>query len=290
MGAYLDRWLRDYTEINLAPRTTEGYEIIIRYHLKPAMGKIKLDKLTTANLQEYYAAKLKSCSAQTIKHHHTLIHKALETAIEWGIIGRNVADRAKPPWVVKEEMQTCNEIEMNAFLEIAKGSMWYAPFYTLLYTGMRRSELLALRWGDIDTVLSTIYVNRSIHRRTTGEFVYRSPKTAKSKRSIIMSPSLYSVLQDHHAAMVADGKQITDSSLVFSDKKENPLLPSSVSHAWTRISKKAGVKPIRLHDSRHTHASLLLKSGVHPKIVQERLGHSSIQITLDLYSHLSPGL
>lgn len=291
---YLSLWLQTYAEVNLAPRTIEGYESIIRYHITPALGHLRLEKLTVSHLQVYYANMLNAVSAQTVKHHHTLIHKALETAVEWNLISKNVADRAKPPRITKDEMQVWNEIEMNAFLDASKETPWYALFYTALFTGMRRSELLALRWQDIDFILSNIYVNRSMHQLTNRDIIFRNPKTAKGKRSVSMSPSLYLVLKDTYdameTAMLLKGKKITGSDPVFCNDEWKPLLPSSVSHAWTRICKQAGVKPIRLHDARHTHASLLLKQGVHPKIVQERLGHSSIQITLDTYSHVAPGL
>jgi integrase len=157
-----------------------------------------------------------------------------------------------------------------------------------------RSELLALRWCDLDLLLCQIYVSHSMHVLKGGEVVFRSPKTAKGKRLIALSPSAASVLREYEEKQKLEkamlGLSINSDDLVFCHIDGKPLLPNTVTHAWTRLVKRIGLKPIRLHDARHTHASLMLKQGAHPKIVQERLGHAGIQITLDTYSHVSPSL
>jgi len=159
---------------------------------------------------------------------------------------------------------------------------------------MRRSELLALRWQDIDSILGQIYVNRSVHVLKGSRVHFRTPKTAKGRRTIALTPSTLLMLADYRKRKEVEalllGRPIPDSDLLFGDLEGKPVLPSTLTHAWSRIVKKAGLKQIRLHDARHTHASLMLKQGIHPKIVQERLGHSSITITLDTYSHVAPGL
>ena len=159
---------------------------------------------------------------------------------------------------------------------------------------MRRSELLALRWSDVDLNLCQLYVNRTLHHLKTGEIIYRQPKTDKGRRQIALSPSTALVLQEHkdnqEQLMQAQGLTLSDDSLVFSQTDGKPLLPDSITHAWIRLARRSGLNGIRLHDARHTHASLLLKQSVYPKIVQERLGHATISTTLDLYSHISPGL
>ena len=164
---------------------------------------------------------------------------------------------------------------------------------------MRRSELLALRWSDIDLELCQIYVNRSMQYirgdDKKNRIIFREPKTAKSRRLIALSPSTVIALREHRAKDTDLRQSLgyyppSDDDLVFSHYDGSPLLPSSVTHAWIKLVRRCGLHGIRLHDARHTHASLLLKQGVHPKIVQERLGHGSIQITLDTYSHVAPGL
>jgi len=295
LAEFLERWLKDYAWPYLTPRTAEGYEHIIRRHFIPALGNMTLTRLKPEHLQRYYSEKLiGSLSAQTIRHHHTVLHKALQTAVEWGLLNRNVADAVSPPRVQRPDMQTWEEDDIARFFEAAKDTPYYALFYTALFTGMRRSELLALRWQDVDFILSQVYLSRSLHVLKGGKVIFRSPKTTKGRRTIALPPSAVLLLKEHREKQKLErtmlGIPLTDDDLVFSHFDGKPLLPNTVTHAWIKLVRHAGLKPIRLHDARHSHASLMLKQGVHPKIVQERLGHSSIQITLDTYSHVAPGL
>ncbi|MAG14933.1 MAG: site-specific integrase [Dehalococcoidales bacterium] len=295
LAEYLERWLKDYAWPNLAPRTAEGYEHIMRRHLIPALGSMTLAHVKPEHLQRYYSEKLTgNLSAQTVRHHHTALHKALQTAVEWGLLNRNVADAVSPPRVQRPEMQTWSEEDIARFIEAAKDSSYYALFYTALFTGMRRSELLALRWQDVDLMLSQVYVSRSMHVLKGGRVIFRSSKTAKGRRTVALPPSAILLLKEHHEKQNLEramlGIPLTNDDLVFSQFDGKSLLPNTVTHAWIKLVRRAGLKPIRLHDTRHSHASLMLKQGVHPKIVQERLGHASIQITLDTYSHVAPGL
>ncbi|MGA9049428.1 MAG: site-specific integrase, partial [Dehalococcoidia bacterium] len=152
----------------------------------------------------------------------------------------------------------------------------------------------ALHWGDIDFIFSQISVVRSLHHLRNGQFIFRQPKTAKGRRLIALSPAAALVLNEHqkNQELICKhlGREQADDSLVFCQDEGNPLLPDTVTRAWVRMMDKLGLKGVRLHDLRHSHASQLLKQGVHPKIVQERLGHSSIAVTLDTYSHVAPGL
>jgi integrase len=179
-------------------------------------------------------------------------------------------------------------------LEAAKKTPYYALFYVAIFTGMRRSEILALRWSDIDLLLCQVYVTRTLHHLRGGSIVFRAPKTAKGRRMISLSPSASLVLREHKEKHKLDqamlGISPKDDDLVFSDLNGKPLLPNTVTHAWIKLVRRIGLQGIRLHDARHSHASLMLKAGTHPKIVQERLGHSSVTITLDTYSHVTPGL
>jgi len=294
VAEYLERWLKDYVWPNLSPRGFERYESIARVHLIPSLGSITLTQLKTEHLQKHYTAKLNDgFSTLTVKYHHTVIHKALQTAVKWGLVSRNVADGVDIPRACHKEMQTWDEDDVTRFLEIAKDSPYYALFYTALFTGMRRSELLALRWQDVDFVFSQVYVSRSLHHLKDGSYVFTQPKSATSKRTIALPPSAILVLKEHYGKQKLErvmlGIQLKDDDLVFSHL-DKPLRPNTVSRAWTMLAARYGLKVIRLHDARHTHASLMLKQGVHPKIVSERLGHSSVAITLDIYSHVLPGL
>ncbi len=292
---YLDRWLADYARANLTPRSYDRYESITHVHLLPALGSIPLTQLRANHLQAHYAAMLKAgLSPLTVRYHHTVLHKALATAIKWGLISRNVADGVDVPRSRRPDMQTWNEAELNVFLEAAKDTQYYALFYTALFTGMRRSELLALRWQDFDFIYGQIYVNRSMHRLKDGTYVFTAPKSAKGRRTIALPPSAFLVLQDYRKQKDADALmlevEIKDGDLIFCHIDGTPWRPNTITRAWPMLAARAGVKVIRLHDARHTHASLMLKQGIHPKVVQERLGHSTISITLDTYSHVAPGL
>jgi len=302
LAEYLERWLKDYVWPNLAPRTAEGYESIIRRHLMPKLGNIHLTQLKPEHLQRYYSDRLLrgrwdgkgGLSPRSVRHHHMTLHSALQNAVKWGLIQRNPADAVDPPKAQKAEMQTWDESEIRHFLDATKESVYYPIFYLALFTGLRRSELLALRWQDVDFFYCQIYVSRSMHHLKTGEIVFRQPKSAKGNRTIALSPSTLKILRAHREKQEAEaimlGKPVTDNDLVFCHPDGNPSLPGTISHAWDRAVRRAGLRVIRLHDARHTHASYMLKQGIHPKVVQERLGHSSIQVTLDTYSHVAPGI
>jgi integrase len=292
---FLDRWLQEYARPNLSPRGFERYAGIIRRHLIPCMGNIQLSRLKPEHLQNHYTAMLDAgLSAASVAYHHRVLHIALATAVKWGLVARNVADAAEPPRSRRPEMQTWDEYELNKFLESARGSQYYALFYTALFTGMRRSELLALRWQDIDFIYGQINVSRSLHQLKDNSFVFTATKSAKSRRTIALPPSAFLVLESYRKAKEIECSMLNttlkDSGLVFCNLDGSPWRPNTVTRAWSTLAARAGVKVIRLHDARHTHASLMLKQGIHPKIVQERLGHASISMTLDTYSHVAPGL
>ncbi len=166
--------------------------------------------------------------------------------------------------------------------------------YTAIYTGLRRSELLALRWSHIDLDLATLSVVETLHQLHNREFVFRQPKSKKGRRLVALSPSLAILLKEHKQKQELDrmmlGKLLLPNDLVFSNPDGSPLQPDGITKAFTRIARSIGLYGVRFHDLRHTHATLMLCQGIHPKIVSERLGHSSIAITLDTYSHVMPGL
>lgn len=302
LADFLHRWLKDYAFTNLAPRTAEGYDTIIRCHIVPAIGSIPLTQLRPQQIQSYYSAMLSTgrcgrntpLSSTTVRQHHMVLHRALHFATKWGLLSRNPADAIEPPRSHRTDMHIMNEDNIQTFLGAAKKTPYYTLFYLALFTGMRRSELLALRWSDVDLPLGQLSVNRSLHRLRDGSPVFAMPKTAKGRRTIALPPSASLTLKQHreNQERIRDmsAAPFQDSDLVFSHIDGGPLLPDTVSQAWRRLTRRAGLNGIRLHDARHSHASLMLKQGVHPKIVQERLGHAGIQVTLDIYSHVVPGL
>ena len=302
LAEYLERWLKEYVWPNLAPRTAEGYELIVRRHLVPALGRLTLTGLRSEHIQRYQSEKLSSgradgkggLSQRTVRHHHVTLHTALGHAVKMGLLSRNVADGVSPPRFQRHRWQPLSEFGVSSVLEAARGSALYPVFYMALYTGMRRSELLALRWADVDLLLGRVHVTRSLHQLRGGEVAIRAPKSDRGRRMVSLPPSAVEVLQEHRERQVwqraETGKALRDEDLIFNDLDGRPLRPDSVTHAWVKLVRRIGLEGTRLHDARHTHASLMLKQGVHPKIVQERLGHASIQLTLDTYSHVAPGL
>ena len=300
LGEYLRSWLVDYCRPNLSPRTQELYSYICEKHLIPTLGNVSLTELKPQHLQHLYSEKLSSgLSNRTVQIIHITLHKALKNAVKSGLLVRNVAEAVDTPKIQRHEMHVMSETDLHIFLEMARNTKYYPLFYAALFTGMRRSELLALRWQDVDLLLCQLSVTRSMqylhNAEPEGRITFKEPKTPKSRRLIALSPSTVSVLNEHREVQSKLRQSLgltplSDNDLVFSHFDGKPLLPNSVTHAWIKLVRRCGLKGIRLHDARHTHASLMLKQGIHPKIVQERLGHSSIQITLDTYSHVAPGL
>ncbi len=310
LGQFLDTWLTQYACSNLAPKTAEGYEHMIHRHISLAIGKIPLSQLKPAHIQKYYSDKLASgradgtggLSARTIRHHHVTLHGALQSAVKQGLIIRNPCDAVTPPHYQRPEMKFLNEDGIHTVLEAAKTTEYYALYYLALFTGMRRSEILALRWSDIDLDLCELSVNRTLHHLRDGSIIFRQPKTVRSRRMIALTPSTALALKELKEKQLAqrllEGKNSPDDNpdktfpndrLVFCQPDGKPLLPDTITRAWIRLTRRLGMN-VRLHDCRHTHASLMLKQGVHPAIVQQRLGHASITTTIDTYSHILPGL
>ncbi|MBI2850692.1 MAG: site-specific integrase [Chloroflexi bacterium] len=295
LGDYFERWLEDYARANLSPRTAQGYAQIFHTYAIPALGHLTLTQLRPQHLQNYYSERLNDgLSAMTVMHHAMVIHKALQTAVKWGLLNHNLADAVELPRPKRTEMQIWDEHEMATFLEAAQPHPLYPLFYISLFTGMRRSEVLGLRWSDVDLMLGQVSVNRALHVLKGGQVFFSSPKTAKGRRTIALPPSATLLLKRHWEKQVSErllvGSRVASDSPVFSDINGDPLRPDTVTHAWTKLVRQTGLKYIRLHDARHTHASLLLKQGVHPKVAQERLGHATISTTLDIYSHVAPGM
>jgi len=307
VAQFLGEWLQDYVELNCSPRTKASYEMIIRRHLIPELGSIPLSQLEPRHLQASYSRQRErgrvdgkgQLSPQTVRYCHSLLAEALGYAVKMGLLSRNVAQATEAPRADHKVMPTLAPEDVPRFLEAAQETPYYTLFYLLLHTGLRRGEALALRWKNVDLGLASLGVSAYLSvveaaYKLNGTYVIKEPKTSHSRRRIALPPSLGLVLRQHKAGQEAQrallGKPLTDNDFVFAHPDGSLLDPSTVSHAFNKVMRKAGLPHIRLHDLRHTHASLLLQAGVHPKIVQERLGHSSIRVTLDTYSHVIGGL
>lgn len=300
LSEYLDYWIENHAKPNTSQRTLENYQYMIMQHIKPTLGHLKISKLQPSHLQEYYAQKLMNgkmdgggLSAQSVKHHHRLIFKALKDAVKWQLIMRNVAEAVTPPKTRKVEMETWDNAQVKFFLDISKDSSYYPIYLTAINTGMRRGEVLGLRWQDIDFDNNLFYVRQSLQEVKKVGLTFKEPKSGKS-RSISITPSLAKELkkiykqQLEYKLLLGQGYQ--DLDLVFAQKNGKPIQPTEMARNYRKMVDKSGLPYIRFHDLRHTHATLLLQQGVHPKVVSERLGHSTIGITMDTYTHVLPNL
>jgi len=297
LAEFLNKWLADYVKPQLAPRTYEGYESICRYHFIPRLGKIPLSKLRSEHLQKVYTDSIKAgLSGTTIRHHQAMIHRALQSAKKWHYISYNVADadNLELPKPNEFDIEPWDDFELKLFLEKARSEPYYSLCYTFLHTGLRRSEILALKVKDVDVLMGEISIHQAMHQLRDRSYVFRQNKSKKSRRTIALPPSCAIVLREHLERREAECTEYKigygPESLVFSQFDGRPLRPNTVTRAWQMLCQKCGVRVIRLHDARHTFASLMLKQGVDLKIVQEMLGHSRLSTTSDIYTHLLPGL
>ncbi len=265
---------------------------------------MKLAKLTGSQVNALYAKLAESgakdgthgLSAMTIHHVHSCLHKACKDAVRWGHIARNPLDAADPPRKKGDgtrEMRTWTKEQLKAFLETVKDERLYALWHTIAMTGMRRGEALGLRWSDVDLENARLSVRRALIP-TNREVVVSEPKTAKGRRVVALDPVTVEVLKAQAARQLDEQSERhegwVETGLVFTTENGAALDPESVSRYWRQAMKRAMLPPIRLHDLRHTHATLALQAGVHPKVVSERLGHATVSITLDTYSHAIPAL
>jgi len=300
VGEYLQQWLGDYAELHCSPKTKESYRQVIDSHLMPELGNIKLLELEARHLQTMFAKKRESgLSARTVRYLYSLMSQVLRYAVRQGVLNRNVAQNTEPPKMEHRELDTIRPEQINTFLDAARETPHYALFYLLLHTGLRRGEALALKWKNVDMGLASLgvqaylSVTRSLSK-VAGKTYIREPKTSSGRRRVALPPSLTLVLQQHRLKQqelfALLGKTFTDEDYVFCHHDGTPLDPSTVSHSFSHALRKAGLLPMPLHGLRHSHATLLLQAGTHPRVVMERLGHSSIRVTLDTYSHVVGGL
>jgi integrase len=276
------------------PSTWAEHRSKVEVHLVPAIGGVLLQRLNPGHLNKLYADLLeRGLSARTVLHVHATIRRALADATRWGLVPRNVALLASPPRPGRTELQVWTAADLRSFLAYVQGDRLYALWLLAASTGMRRGEVLGLQWPDVDLGRARVAVRRSLV--TVGhQVVVSEPKTAKGRRSVALDPATVAGLKTWRKHQTAErlawGPAWTDSGLVFTREDGRPLHPREVTRAFTRHVLAAELPMIRLHDLRHTHATLALAAGVHPKVVQERLGHANIAITLDTYSHAVPAL
>lgn len=299
VAAYLEKWL-ETVKLNVRGKTFERYQEIVGRHLSQALGKILLSKLTPLHVQQYYATAIQSgrldgkggLSAQTVLHHHRILRESLHQAVRWQILVRNPADAVEPPTPTRQEMRALSESETAWLLEASSGARLHLPILLAVTTGLRRGELLAHRWSDIDFENGRLAVRRSVEETREG-LRLKEPKTAKGKRLISLPPLAMDSIREHRSTQLVEKKKLgslyRDNGLVLCAPDGEIWKPESFTALYFNFTRRIGLK-LRFHDLRHTHASQLLRAGISAKVVSERLGHSSVGITLDVYSHVLPGM
>lgn len=303
VSEYLQKWLADYAQGRVAARTYDRYQEIVRLHLSPALGAMPLSKLQPLHIQAYYTRALKEgrldgreggLSPQTILHHHRLLHEALEQAVRWQLLNRNPADAVEPPRPERVEMHVLDPAGVSRLLVAAEGTRAYTAILLAVTTGLRRGELLGLRWEDVDLQRGVVSVQQTVQRSRSAGLHVKEPKTQRSRRLVTLPAMAVEALRKHRLEQQKQrffmGHEYQDHGLVFPRLDGRPQNPDTFSKAFEVIVAKAGLPHIRLHDLRHTHATILLQQGVNPKVVSERLGHSTVNLTLDTYSHVLPGI
>jgi len=291
---FLERYRSDVVAHTLRPKTQETYNIIISNHLIPALGKVRLAALRPDHLQSLYSEKLTGgYSRRTVVYIHAVMHKALTHAVKWGLVVRNVADAVEVPRPEKKPPELLTEGQARAFLEAVKEHSLYSLYVTAITTGMRKGEILGLRWSDVNLDAGIIQVNQvalSVYKKGT---ILSEPKTEKSRRSIDLPTITVEALKQHKLkqdVIRASRSKWADNDLVFPTKNGTPIGSRNIYKYFQEALEKAGLPKVTFHSLRHLHSTLLLIAGIHPKIVQERLGHSRIDITMDIYSHVIPGM
>src|SRR3954451_8091903 len=296
VGAWFDHWLENIATRRVRARTLEGYESTVRLHLRPGVGHQRLDRLQPEHLERLYAALAdKGLSPATILRAHRVRSRALKVAMQRGKVARNVATLVDPPAVRRPETALpLNAQEARQVMAAAQAQRNAARWTVAMAVGLRQSEALALRWADVDLEHGALSVRRGLHRVAGQGLVYEEPKADRSRRTLALPAPLVEALRAHRAAQleerIAAGSLWQEHDLVFAQANGKPIERKSDWHAWKTLLREAGLREVRLHDGRHTAATLLLSEGVHPRVVMEVLGHAQMRTTTDTYSHVMPAL
>jgi integrase len=296
---YFVKWLA-HEKANVSPKTHQRYEELLLKNVAPVLGSVTLNKLTAAKIDATWTHLLESgrrdgkggLSPRTVHHCRRVMLTAMDQALKWDLLKKNPVALTRPPKVERTKMEAYTAPQTAVMLDDLRKSRVFIPALLAALCGLRRGEILALRWRDVDLVGAMISVRESAEQVGT-EVRYKETKSGKA-RTVALSSTVLEELKRHRLAQAEEqlklGIRPGDDSFVIAQIDGKPLKPVSLTHEWTRLLAKTSLPRIRFHDLRHSHATQLLAAGVHPKIASERLGHSTIGITLDLYSHVMPGM
>jgi integrase len=299
LANYLERWLTA-TKPSVSPRTFERYAELVRKNIVPLLGATQLKKLNGIQIAEAYTKALESgrrngsggLSPQTVLHMHRVLKGALKQAVLWKLVHFNEAAAVRPPKPDKRRMNTYDMDQTATMLDALKGKRIYIPALLAALCGLRRGEISALRWGRVDLDNSNLKIEESVEQMN-GSVRLKEPKSGRS-RSVALPASVRDALRAHKLQQAQDllkiGVRVANDSFVAALEDGSMMQPTFITHEWVRAIKDTALPRTRFHDLRHAHATHMLSSGVHPKVASERLGHSKVGITLDLYSHVLPGM
>lgn len=286
---FIDAWIKN-KKSKLSANAFENYSMNIRKHIKPSLGRFKLSKLNSLAIDNFYTElEDNGLSSATIRKIHTIVRSSLEYAKQYQFISRNPAAVVKPPTVEHKDIEVWEEKDMVHFLDAVKDEHDYIVYHLALYTGMRKGEILGLKWNDIDFDNAKIRIMRSYSK--TG---FSKGKTASARRVIDIDDNTVEELKKRRKVVSANklecGKDYNNQDLVFCRAEGSPVDVRNVNRRFTKLIERNELKKIRFHDLRHTHATIMLGMGIPVKIVSERLGHEKVELTLNTYAHLLPSM
>jgi len=301
VGEYLEHWLDAYAKTSVSPKTYERYAGIVRKNVVPQLGHIQLTKLQPMQVQKFYSWSLQhgrlrgsgGLSEQSVVHIHRVLRKAFRQAVKWQLLGRNPIEAVSPPRVSHQEMRVLNPAEIEKLLVVLDDHPMRVPVIVALATGLRRGELLALRWSDVDISHRKLTVTRSLEQTKDGVTV-KEPKTPHSRRTISLPEWVITPLKMHHVDQerreLVSTHALNEGDFVFPNEDGEMWSPDRFTSLYRSAVRGSDFQDLRFHDLRHTHATVMLLANVHPKVVSGRLGHSTVAITLNTYSHVLPSM
>jgi len=294
VGDFLDYWLAEVVRPNVRPWTYAGYEVHVRLHLKPALGHLRLDRLTPIHVQQFLNQKIADgMKPRSVRYIRGTLRTALSKAVKWDLISRNAAALVRGPRVERYDIRPLTPDEARAFLDAMKGDRLEALYAIALTMGLRQGEVLGLRWQDVDLETADLHVTKQL-QRVDGKLQLVAPKTARSRRMLAVPASTVRSLREHRDRQLQEkaeaGTKWVETGLVFTNAQGNPLDASQLSKQFHQHLERAGLAQRRFHDLRHSCATLLLVQGVAPRVVMDVLGHSQIAMTMNTYSHVIPEL
>jgi len=293
---FLESWLKDVLKpSSRSVSTYEMYRIVIEKHVIPSLGHVRLQQLKPQQVQAFYTKKLnEGLGKKRVRAFHSVLHKALENAVKWNLVSRNVCDLVNAPIPPRREIQPLSYEQAQRLLTSAHQHRLEALLTVAITTGMRRGEILGLHWQDIDLEKGSLQIQRTVNRVARHGVVVSEPKTNRSRRKITLPAFVIDVIKEHCVRQQQMKMKASDTwhenGIVFCNIYGDYLDNTSLTRMFKKLLKDAELPNIRFHDLRHSAATILLSMGVHPKVVQELLGHSSISMTMDTYSHVLPSM